>query len=164
MKTNKKMSLCVLAMICLAFTFMLVQPSFAQQGQQYSLTITVKDGVTGKAAQGVTTKIETSTGTLVQNLGTVSGPTTVTLPAGTYVIDVQLPIFGIQFTTLSSTITLNQASTVGLVVSAYIIPIQYLPLLIYIIIIIIILIIIYLIIISIIRRARQKDLRQKKPT
>ncbi len=164
MRINKKLTICVLAMLCFSFVFMLVQPSFAQQEQQYPLTISVTDGVTGKAAQGVTTIIDTSTGSLYQNLGTVAENTTINLPTGTYVIKVQLSILGIPITMQSSTVNLNQPYTEELTVSALIIPIQYVSLLIYIIVIIIIVVIIIIILRSILKRATYKDPKQKKPT
>ena len=122
------------------------------------------DGVTGKAAQGVTTIIDTSTGSLYQNLGTVAENTTINLPTGTYVIKVQLSILGIPITMQSSTVNLNQPYTEELTVSALIIPIQYVSLLIYIIVIIIIVVIIIIILRSILKRATYKDPKQKKPT
>ncbi len=164
MKTNKKMSLCVLALLCFSFGFMMLQSSFAQQGQQYPLTISVKDGVTGKEAQGVTTIIDTSTGSLYQNLGTVAENTTINLPAGTYVIKMQIAILGVPVTIQSYTADLNQPVVEELTVSAFIIPIQYVPLLIYIIVIVIIIVILYIIIRSILKRATYKDPRQRKPT
>ncbi|MGD0449786.1 MAG: hypothetical protein ABSA79_01870 [Candidatus Bathyarchaeia archaeon] len=164
MKTSKKLSLCVLAMLCFSLAFTMLQSSFAQQGQQYPLTITIKDGVTGKEAQGVTTIVDTSSGSLVQDLGTVAENTTVNLPAGTYVIKTQLTILGVPITIQSYTVNLNQPVTAYLTVSAFIIPIQYAALIIYVIVIIIIIAILYVIIRWILKRATYKDPSQRKPT
>jgi hypothetical protein len=142
----------------------MLQSSFAQQGQQYPLTITIKDGVTGKEAQGVTTRIDTPTGSLVRDLGTVAENTMVNLTAGTYVIKTQLTILGVPITIQSYTVNLNQPVTAFLTVSAFIIPIQYASLIIYVIVIIIIIAILYVIIRRILKRATYKDPNQRKPT
>ncbi len=162
MKIGKKMGLCILVILCFSLGFMMLQCSFAQQ--TYPLTITVKDGVTGKEAQGVTTQIYTSTGSLEKDLGTVAENTIVNLPAGTYVIKTQLTILGVPITIQSYTVDLNQPVTAFLTVSAFIIPIQYVSLIIYIIVIIIIVAILYAIIRRILKRATYKDPKQIKPT
>ncbi len=150
MKNIAKVSICLVAMIFLFGMLLMPGVAFAQQGQgQQSVKITVTDGVTGKAALGVTTSVLSSSGAVIQNLGTVpQGGTEVSLPSGQYSVIVQIGIFGFPVTLASYSFDTSQVSGVELTVTALIIPIQYLPLLIYIVVVIIIL----AIVISIIRR------------
>lgn len=161
MKNSAKISIFLVAMILLS-SMLLIGVAFAQQGQgQQSVMITVTDEVTGKAALGVTTLIRSeSSGAIIQNLGTVpQGGTTVSLPSGQYSIYVQIAIFGFPVTLTSVSFDASKPTTVELTVSAIFIPIQYVPLLIYIIVFIIILAIIISVILSVIRRLR----KPKKP-
>ena len=149
MKRNRLISVCLVASIILVMTLLsAISTAFAQdQPSTATATIYVKDGVTGTAAQGVTTIIESASGVTVQNLGTVpSGGTQVSLPTGSYNILVQIKIFNLPVTLVSYSLDLTQSTTVEITVTAYIIPIQYLPLVVYIAIIIIIIVIVYTII------------------
>jgi len=156
MDNNAKVSICLVAIIFLFGTLLMSGVAFAQQGQgQQSVKITVTDGVTGKAAEGVTTSILSSSGAIVQNLGTVpQGGTEVSLPSGQYSVIVQIGIFGFPVTLESYSFDTSKVTSIEITVTAIIIPVQYLPLLIY----VVVLIIILAIIISIIRRL----LRPKK--
>jgi len=151
MQRKRFINACFAASIILIMTLLSVIGTSFAQGQQSTATVTiyVKDGVTGTAAQGVTTSIESASGVTVQKLGTVpAGGTQVSLPTGSYNIIVQIDIFNYPVTLVSYSLDLTQSTTVELTVTAIIVPIQYLPLLVYIAIIIIIIVIIY----SIIRR------------
>jgi hypothetical protein len=151
MQRNRLISVCLVASIILVITLLsAIGTAFAQDQQSTATaTIYVKDGVTGTAAKGVTTSIESASGVTVQKLGTVpSGGTQVSLPTGSYSIIVQIDIFNLPVTLVSYSLDLTQTTTVEITVTAYIIPIQYLPLLVYIAIAIIIIVIVY----SIIRR------------
>lgn len=118
---------------------------FAQQAT-YPVTIHVKDGVTGTTAQGVTTIIQSSSGAVVQNLGVVGDQgSQISLAPGSYSAIVQIGIFGIPFTLQSLPFTISQATSVDVTVSA-LIPVQYLPIIVYIIVAIIVIVILYIII------------------
>ena len=157
MKNNAKFSICLVAMIFILGTLLMPGVAFAQQGQgQQSVKITVTDGVTGKTAEDITTSILSSSGAVIQNLGTVpQGGTDVSLPAGQYSVIVQMRIFDFPWTLASYSFDTSQVTVLELTVSAIFIPIQYLSLLIYVVVFIIIL----SILISIIRRL----LQSKKP-
>ena len=101
MKNYAKVSACLIAMIFLFGTLLFPAMTLAQgsAGSTSTVTITVTDGVTGKAALGVTTYVYSSSGALVQNLGTVpQGGTTVSLPSGQYSVDVTIGVFGFPLT------------------------------------------------------------------
>ena len=156
MDNKVKVSIFLVAIIFLFGTLLIPGVAFAQGQGTQSVKITVTDGVTGKAAVGVTTSILSSSGAVIQNLGTVpQGGTEVSLPSGQYSIIVQIGIFGFPVTLASYSFDTTQVTGVEMTVSALIIPIQYLPLLIYVVVFIIIL----AIIIFIIRRL----LKPKKP-
>ena len=167
MKNNDKIRIWLVALIFICITLLMPNLAFGQQDQgqqnlgQQSVRIIVTDGVTGKAAQGVTTLIRSPSGALVQNLGTVpQGGTVVSLAPGQYTVVVQTGIFGFPVTLGSYSFSTYQLTQVKLTVSALFaselfIPIQYLPLLIYVVVFIIIL----AIVIDVIRQIR----KPKKP-
>jgi hypothetical protein len=158
MKNYAKASACLIAMIFLFGTLLFPAITLAQGSAESTstVTITVTDGVTHKAALGVTTYVYSSSGALVQNLGTVpQGGTTVSLPSGQYNVEVKIGIFGFPVTLGSFSFTNPQVTAVEITVSAYFIPIQYLPLLIYIAVVIIILVIIIAIILRLLRPSKK---------
>jgi hypothetical protein len=146
MDTNLKVSICFITVILL-FGTLLTPIVFAQQKTGQPITVTVTDGVTGKAADGVTTLIYSSSGAEIQNLGTIhQGGKTVSLPPGLYSFIVQIEIFGFPIKLATTSVNTTNVGKVEITISAYFIPIQYLPLLIYAIIIIVIIVILILII------------------
>jgi hypothetical protein len=162
MKNKGKIGICFVAVIFIFSALLMSNLAFAQQDQgQQSVRIIVTDGVTGKAAEGVTTLIRSPSGALIQNLGTVpQGGTVVSLAPGQYNVVVQIGIFGFPVTLGSYSFSTYQTTQVkltvsALFVSALFIPIQYLPLLIYLVVSVIAL----AIIITVIRQIR----KSKKP-
>ena len=131
---------------------------FAQEQQQNATgTIFVKDGVTGAPAKGVTVIIESATST-IETFNTVpSSGIQVTLPQATYIVLVKIDIFGIPITLAHTTLDLPRMTTLQITVSAQIVPIQYLPLLIY----AVVAIIIVLIAVSIVYRVRKGSKKGK---
>jgi len=156
MNCNLKNSLCFVTIVFL-FASLFTPVAFAQQEIGQPITITVTDGVTGKAAEGVTTSIHSSSSQETQNLGVVpQGGKTVSLPPGLYSFVVQIEMFGFPITLANTSVDITNVSRVEITVSAYFIPIQYMPPLIYAIIIIIAVVILILII--------RRILKSRKPT
>lgn len=139
-------------MLCL-----LTSAAFAQGQQQTATgTIFVKDGVTGASAKGVTVIIESATSQVETFNSVPSSGIQITLPEATYIVLVKIHIFGVPITLAHHTIDLANTATLQLTVSAYIVPIQDLPVLIYSVVAIIVVLIVVPIAYVVLRAAKTK--------
>jgi len=119
----------VLFLIALALTTSAA--AFAQEEKQ-PLTINVVDATTGGAVKNIIVTIESGAGVAEQSIITGSeGAVNTFLAPGSYRIRVEMSIFGFPVTLSTHQLVVNKPTEFTVIVSTFLIPVQYIPPVIY---------------------------------
>ena len=117
-------------LILIAFSLALSTGVFAQDLEPFS--VTVVDGSTGGAVENIVVSIQSAGGVVEQKVITGSGGSAMTVLApGTYNLVAEFSVFGFPITLASTSITVDRPTDFIYEIQTFLIPVKYVPTLLY---------------------------------
>jgi hypothetical protein len=102
------------------------------QEEDHSFTVKVVDSSTGAAIKNIIVSIESEAGVIEQKIVTGSeGSGSTILPPGTYRLKAHFTIFGIPIQLSMTEITVDEPTELTFTISTFIIPVEYIPTIVY---------------------------------
>ncbi len=127
---NVQRKFLMLVLVAVALSVVTVAIVGAQESEQ--LTVNVVDGATGAPVKNIIVSIESSAGVVEQRVITGSGGSADTiLEPGSYRLTVEMSILGFPLKLSSTQIDVDEPTELTITVSTFLLPVQYIPTILY---------------------------------